>query len=179
MWWKYCKHLLPLPEKLKGSQPKSRSVLHRGYIGPRRSTRVFPKILCFFNIYQELTLEVVSHGRTLRHILLRAPHTGINETGATRGRDPTLKRIWDLFRILIWRLPTPVTPQPRLCQIKARHLFLHVVFIKLEQKKKRKKKNPSQKALVLGHWDVNSREQGDMHIHTHTCTLFQNIASNL
>lgn len=42
-----------------------------------------------------------------------------------------------------------------------------------------KKKTPSQKALVLGHWDVNSREQVDMHIHTHTCTLFQNIASNL
>lgn len=175
MWWKYCKHLLPLPEKLKGSQPKSRSVLHRGYIGPRRSARVFPKILCFVNIYQDLTLEVVSHGRTLRRILLRA---GINETGATRRRDPTRKRICDLFRILIWRLLTAVTPQPRLCQIKARHLFLHVVFIKLEQRKKTKKK-PSQTALVLELWDVNSREQVDMHIHTHTCTLFQNIASNL
>lgn len=177
MWWKYCKHLLSLPEKLKGSQPESRSVLHRGYVGPRHSARVFPKILCFVNIYWDLTLEVVSHCRTLHRILLRAPHTGINETGATRRRGPTLKRICELFRILIWRLPAPVTPQLKLCQIKARHLFLHVVFIKLEPKKK--KKNPSQKALVLGHWDVNSRGQVDMHIHTHTCTLFQNIASNL
>lgn len=169
MWWKYCKHLLPLPEKLKGSQPKSRSVLHRGYIGPRRSTRVFPKILCFFNIYQELTLEVVSHGRTLRRILLRAPHTGINETGATRGRDPTLKRIWDLFRILIWRLPTPVTPQPRLCQIKARHLFLHVVFIKLEQKKKEKgKKKPITKGSGFGALGCEQQGTGGYaHSYTH------------
>lgn len=89
MWWKYCKHLLSLPEKLKGSQAKSRSVLHRGYIGPRRSTRVFPKILSLVNIYQDLTLGVVSHGRTLHHILLRAPHTGINERRQQEKRPDT------------------------------------------------------------------------------------------
>lgn len=55
------------------------------------------------------------------------------------------------------------TPKPSSAKKKKkkRHLFLHYVFIKLEQRKKK-----AQKVVFLGSGADDSREQVDKHIHT-------------